>query len=78
MSRLAYTVAEAADLLGRSPHTIRTWLRDGVLRGIHPPGAAWIIPADALDELLGGRDGPAQDGPAVTVRRVDGAKRSIL
>lgn len=73
MSRRAYTVSEAADLLGRSPHTIRTWLRDGVLRGIHPPGAAWIIPADALGDFaeLDGRQPPTIVPPAVLYRLFD-------
>jgi DNA (cytosine-5)-methyltransferase 1 len=45
------SVADAAERMGKSPQHVRTLLRTGRLVG-WKVGGGWIIPADALDELL--------------------------
>lgn len=45
------TVPEAAKLLRVSEHTIYLWLRSGKLKSVRP-GRKWLIPEDAVRELL--------------------------
>ena len=51
-----YTVREAADLLGRTPYTIRRWIRDGKLEATKPNGGGardqYLIEVGELRELL--------------------------
>lgn len=51
----SYSVKACADVLGLAPRTLRRWLAAGDVPGAHQVdgkhGAAWRIPADALDAL---------------------------
>jgi excisionase family DNA binding protein len=49
--RFAYTVAQVAEVFGRSELTIRRWIKAGRLKAVRI-GGVWHIPADELDALL--------------------------
>ena len=55
------TVAEAARRTGRSPETIRMWIRSGQLRA-RKVGGQHVIEPEALDELRGPYTLPVPDG----------------
>ena len=46
-----YTIAEAAELLGRQQNTIRRYIRTGVLKATKL-GNSYIIPAEELRKIL--------------------------
>jgi len=53
-----YSVKEVADLVGRSAYTVRRWVREGTLEGIHPDGSnssAILIPRRQVEALLATR-----------------------
>jgi len=52
-ARLTYTVEEAGELIGVSRGTAYRFVRDGVLRSVHP-NRRWLVPAAAIDEFLSG------------------------
>ena len=56
-TRLTYTVEEAGELIGVSRGTAYRFVREGVLRSVHP-NRRWLVPAAAIDEFLSG-DPPA-------------------
>lgn len=45
------TVGEAAERLRTTPYNVREWIRRKRLRATKPFGT-WLIPEDAIDELL--------------------------
>jgi excisionase family DNA binding protein len=45
------TVREVGDLFGRSPITVRGWIRTGALRAYRFRGKEWRIPVSALEEF---------------------------
>jgi len=49
----AYTIAETADILNISAHTVRTYLKDSKLQG-QRIGRTIIIPEDSIKRLIGG------------------------
>jgi excisionase family DNA binding protein len=51
MKPLAFDVRTAARMTGLSPHTIRQYIRRGLLR-ITRCGRRVLIPADALEKLI--------------------------
>ena len=53
-----YTVAEVAKLVGRSPVTVRAWIREGTLDGYLFRGREYRVPRESL-ERLGGRSPPS-------------------
>ncbi len=59
--RLAFRPNEAARVMGVSRDLIFQWLRTGELRSIRI-GAARLIPRQALEEFLAGREAEARDG----------------
>ena len=46
------TVRQVATKLEVHPETVRTWLREGKLKGIKIGARLWRIPEEALDEFL--------------------------
>ena len=53
--KLFYSVKEVAELVGRSPYTIRRWVREGTIEGVHPDGtnsSAIVIPRQQVEMLL--------------------------
>jgi len=48
-----FTVREAADRLGRSPHFVRARITAGDLRAVRWGSGPFYVPEDALDELAG-------------------------
>ena len=50
MDRKAYSVAEVAQMFGKSQSTIWKWLKDGVLSR-HRLGGSTLIPAEEVDAL---------------------------
>jgi len=65
------TTEEAASLCGRSPYTIRSWIKKGRLSGAKKiagtgPKGKWIIPRESLTKLL--EEGP---GEALSGRDTD-------
>lgn len=49
----AYTIAETADILNISAHTVRTYIKDDKLQG-QRIGRTIIIPEDSIKRLIGG------------------------
>jgi excisionase family DNA binding protein len=49
-SRVAYTVAEFAELLGKHPHTVYEWIRKGQVP-YEQIGGSYFIPEHALGRL---------------------------
>jgi len=49
----AYTIAETADILNISAHTVRTYLKDDKLQG-QRIGRTIIIPEVSIKRLIGG------------------------
>lgn len=47
------TVAEVAEMFGRSPVSVRAWIRDGKLRAYRFQGREYRVPRDAVPELQG-------------------------
>jgi excisionase family DNA binding protein len=64
-----YTVDEVAELTGRAPYTVRTWIHDGRLAAIRVPGTGpkgrLLVPHDELRRLVA--DGRAGDVPTLVV-----------
>ncbi len=58
--RLAYSVAEAAELVGVSPDLVYGWLRDGELSAIRLNSQRFILREDLLAFLRGQREAPRQ------------------
>jgi excisionase family DNA binding protein len=53
LTRLAgYSVRELAEYLGRSPSTIRDWLRRGEFPGAYKLGREWRIPKADVEAFL--------------------------
>ena len=52
VSRIAFSVDEAAESLGVSANTVWKLIRDGVLRKVKV-GRRTLIPATSLEELVG-------------------------
>jgi len=55
VTRLTYTVTEAAEALGVSETTVRNLVRQGRLRTVPDMGTRTLIPRAALDDLVSGR-----------------------
>ena len=53
-ARVAYTVAEVAELLGKHPNTVYEWVKTGTLRA-ERIGRSIFIPRSALAPLTGER-----------------------
>jgi len=56
------TVAQVARLMNVKPYTVRTWLREGKLKGIQinaetPQGRRWRISVEAIKEFASERYG---------------------
>jgi excisionase family DNA binding protein len=66
VTRLAYTVAEAAQLIGCGVDLIRRWVRDGDLPRV-PCTDAIFIPVAALEAFVAG-DAMAPAGPGSSPR----------
>ena len=49
----AYTVQEVAEILHKTPTTVRKYIKDGELRA-KQVGRPWYITERALEEFLGG------------------------
>jgi len=49
----AYTIAETADILKVSAHTVRTYIKDDKLQG-QKIGRTIIIPEESIKRLIGG------------------------
>jgi excisionase family DNA binding protein len=47
-----YSPEEVAELTGLKPSTIRTWLRNGKLKGIKMRGRTWRISEEAVEEFI--------------------------
>jgi excisionase family DNA binding protein len=50
MERLLYGIEEAADVIGLSPHTIRAYERQGLIKGTRI-GTRVLIPVSELERL---------------------------
>lgn len=61
-ARLTFTVEEAGELIGVSRGAAYRFVRDGVLRSIHP-NRRWLVPATAIDEFLDGPPSPTYGRP---------------
>jgi excisionase family DNA binding protein len=63
-SRIAYTVAEFAELLGKHPHTVYEWIRKGQVP-FEQIGGSYFIPEHALGRLRSpvAEDAVAADPP---------------
>ena len=55
LPRLAYTIDEAAAILGATRKAITRYIASGKLKATQPTGhkGRWLIPASSLDKLLG-------------------------
>jgi excisionase family DNA binding protein len=51
VERIAFTVVEAAEAIGRDPATLFRWIKNGALRATHVGGSTLITRAE-LDRLL--------------------------
>lgn len=68
ITRLAYSVDEAAEALGLSANTVWTMLSDGVL-GRVKVGRRTLVPVSAIEEfLLENRTGRPEDRPDSATR----------
>jgi len=45
------TTQEVAQALRKSPHQIRRWIKEGLIKGVQV-GRTWRIPASELDRIL--------------------------
>lgn len=55
-----FTPEEAAAYLKVSPNTVRTWLRQGKLKGHKLTGGIWRISEQALKEFIGQEQGEGE------------------
>jgi excisionase family DNA binding protein len=55
------TVSQIAKRLSMSPQTVRTWIEDGMLRGIRVR-KVWRVPREEFEQLLASLEG----GPAAS------------
>lgn len=66
------TVSQIAKRLSMSPQTVRTWIEDGMLRGIRIR-KVWRVPREEFEQLLASLDGggaaPAGGWEERTARR---------
>jgi excisionase family DNA binding protein len=53
MQKELLTPDEAAALLKVNPNTIRTWLRQGKLKGVKLAGGVWRISDEAIKAFIG-------------------------
>lgn len=51
-STFPLTVEQAAEAVGKSPSTVRSWLSSGQLEGFKLAGKEWRIRPEALDEFF--------------------------
>lgn len=47
-----YSVESAAELLGVKADTIRTWLRDGKIKGTKLAGSTWRITEEEMQQFI--------------------------
>jgi hypothetical protein len=66
---------EAAEMLGKSHQTIRTWLKQGRFPGAYleetPLGSFWLIPVSAVESFVGKKVGrpPKPENELKNMRR---------
>jgi excisionase family DNA binding protein len=60
--RIAYSVAEFAELLGKHPNTVYEWIRKGLVP-YERIGSTYFIPEQALGRLREPASGDAQPAP---------------
>jgi excisionase family DNA binding protein len=59
MEDVPLSISEVAERLGKSPDTVRRWIRSGHVAAVRPtPTSAYLIPVAELERLLGGGDRP--------------------
>jgi excisionase family DNA binding protein len=56
-----FSIAEVAEMFGRAPRTIRSWIERGLLKPVKV-GNSVFIPQDQIDALLSATD-PPKSGP---------------
>lgn len=59
------TLDETAELVGRSPSTVRTWLNSGRLSGFKLSGRAWRVRESALRSFIDRQESGEQGPPTV-------------
>ena len=57
-----FTMAEIAEMFGRAPRTIRSWIADGRLQAVKV-GNAVFVPQAQIDTLLSTPNTPKQRSP---------------
>lgn len=56
MKEKAYSVQEAAELIGIKVRTVRQWIADGKIHAVKPGGGKkWIIMESEIDRLRDGK-----------------------
>ena len=59
------TLDEVAELCGRAPGTVRTWLNTGQLDGFKLLGRSWRVRASALQEFIVRQEAGEHEPPTV-------------
>lgn len=59
------TIEQAAELVGRSPSTVRTWLNQGELEGFKLNGKSWRIRESAVHTYLAQQEAGEHEPPTV-------------
>ena len=55
LSGLPLSTGQAAVLAGVGPKTVSSWIRHGKVRASRSPGGHYLIPANEVRAILGGR-----------------------
>jgi excisionase family DNA binding protein len=50
--RVAYTMAEVAEMTGRNRSTVWRWLNRGVLQRVNVPGGRFMVQAASVEKLF--------------------------
>lgn len=60
------TVAEVAAIFKKSKHTIRKWIKEGVLRAIKPGDSIWLVPESEVRRVVEDLYGAPMVPPSAT------------
>jgi excisionase family DNA binding protein len=73
VNRLAYSVAEVAEMLGMSEQRVRALIKRGAIRAVQLlPGSPYLVPAESLDAALGLASPRLKAKPSKSVAAADG------